>query len=116
MSQCFHWKQVPPAEFAVIGSPVSHSLSPLMQNAALQALGINKRYVAIEVEPESFQEAMHQLVALGFEGINVTIPHNCILRHIFLRNMTLFILQACRLLGVSSGARIEVFLSRAGRI
>ena len=75
MSQCFHWKQVPPAEFAVIGSPISHSLSPLMQNAALQVLGINKRYVAIEVEPESFQEAMHQLVALGFEGINVTIPH-----------------------------------------
>jgi shikimate dehydrogenase len=75
MSQCFHWKQVPPAEFAVIGSPISHSLSPLMQNAALQALRINKRYVAIEVEPESFQEAMHHLVALGFEGINVTIPH-----------------------------------------
>jgi len=75
MSQCFHWKQVPPAEFAVIGSPISHSLSPLMQNAALQALRINKRYVAIEVEPELFQEAMHHLVALGFEGINVTIPH-----------------------------------------
>jgi shikimate dehydrogenase len=31
--------------------------------------------MAIEVEPESFQEAMHHLVDLGFEGINVTIPH-----------------------------------------
>jgi shikimate dehydrogenase len=60
---------------ALLGHPVSHSLSPRMQNAAFAARGHDWAYVACDVEPERLAEAIRGLVALGFEGANVTIPH-----------------------------------------
>ena len=46
-----------------------------MQNAAFQAAGLDWAYVALPVEPERLEEAVAGLVALGFAGANVTIPH-----------------------------------------
>jgi shikimate dehydrogenase len=60
---------------ALLGHPVSHSLSPRMQNAAFTARALDWAYVACDVEPESLEEAVRGLVALGFAGANVTIPH-----------------------------------------
>lgn len=62
---------------AVIGFPVSHSRSPAMQNAALEALGLAPewRYEAIEAAPEGFQAKIKDLAAAGFAGLNVTVPH-----------------------------------------
>jgi shikimate dehydrogenase len=60
---------------ALLGKPVAHSLSPRMQNAAFAARGLDWAYVACEVEPERLGEAVRGLVALGFAGANVTIPH-----------------------------------------
>ncbi|MBP1753491.1 MAG: aroE, partial [Geobacteraceae bacterium] len=59
----------------IIGHPVEHSLSPLMQNAALRALGLDYVYVPFPVEPGSLREAIQGMRALGIRGFNVTIPH-----------------------------------------
>lgn len=61
--------------FAVVGKPVRHSLSPLMQTAAFAEEGIDACYLAFEVEPENFPEAVHGARALGFGGLNVTVPY-----------------------------------------
>ena len=59
----------------IIGQPVSHSLSPLMQNAALQAMGLDYAYVPFAVEEGRLADAVRGLAALGVVGFNVTIPH-----------------------------------------
>jgi shikimate dehydrogenase len=60
---------------ALLGQPVAESLSPRLQNAAFAARGLDWAYVAAEVTPERLAEAVRGLVALGFAGANVTIPH-----------------------------------------
>ncbi len=59
----------------LIGWPVAHSLSPAMHNAAFEALGLNWRYVPLPVPPGQVEAALRGLVALGFRGANVTVPH-----------------------------------------
>jgi shikimate dehydrogenase len=59
----------------LIGDPVDHSLSPLMQNAAFAALALDWAYVPLPVKRERLEEAVSGLEALGFAGANVTIPH-----------------------------------------
>ena len=59
----------------VIGWPTAHSLSPAMNNAAFSYMGLNWRYVPLPVRREHLPDAIHGLAALGFRGINVTVPH-----------------------------------------
>ena len=58
---------------ALLGHPVSHSRSPLMQNAAFAAARLDWHYSAFDVEDPV--AAVNALVTLGFAGTNVTIPH-----------------------------------------
>src|SRR3954447_1378710 len=62
---------------AVLGHPVSHSRSPAMQTAALEALGLGGEwsYEAIDVDPAEFGARARALPDEGFVGVNVTIPH-----------------------------------------
>jgi shikimate dehydrogenase len=60
---------------ALLGLPVAESLSPRMQNAAFAARGLDWEYTALEVEPEGLADAVSALVADGYAGANVTIPH-----------------------------------------
>ena len=60
---------------ALLGHPVSKSLSPRMQNAAFAARGLDWAYVALDVEPDGFVAAVRGLAAAGFAGANVTTPH-----------------------------------------
>ncbi|HXD68351.1 MAG TPA: shikimate dehydrogenase [Gaiellales bacterium] len=60
---------------AVIGHPVAHSRSPAMHTAAYEALGLDREYVAIDVEPAVLDLFVGTLAADGFAGVNVTIPH-----------------------------------------
>lgn len=60
--------------FGVLGDPVSHSLSPVMHNAAFKALGIEAEYHAFRVGIEALRDAIHGAHALGFGGLNLTIP------------------------------------------
>ena len=64
----------------IIGDPVSHSLSPRMQNAAFAARGLDWAYVPLPVEAARLEDAVAGLVALGFAGANVTIPHKTAVR------------------------------------
>jgi shikimate dehydrogenase len=59
----------------ILGHPVAHSLSPRMQNVAFAAAGLDWAYVPLPVAPERVGDAVRGLVALGFAGANVTIPH-----------------------------------------
>lgn len=60
--------------FGVLGDPVSHSLSPVMHNAAFNALGMDCEYHAFKVSPDALHDAVHGAFALGFGGLNLTIP------------------------------------------
>jgi shikimate dehydrogenase len=59
----------------VIGMPVVHSRSPTIHNFWLNACGIRGAYVPLAVSPERLKDALPGLVALGFRGCNVTMPH-----------------------------------------
>ncbi len=59
----------------LLGWPTSHSLSPPMQNAGFAALGLDWAYVPLPAPPEALAGAVRGLVATGFAGANVTIPH-----------------------------------------
>ena len=60
--------------FAVLGDPIGHSMSPVMHNAAFGALGMPCRYHAFRVRPSDLGDAIHGAKALGFGGLNLTIP------------------------------------------
>ena len=59
----------------MLGSPVAHSASPAMQNAAFRALGLNWRYLAFEVDPRNLRVAIEGARALNIAGFNLTVPH-----------------------------------------
>lgn len=59
----------------VIGWPIGHSLSPVLQNAALTAAKLDYVYIALPVPPECLSAAVAGLRAANFSGWNVTIPH-----------------------------------------
>ena len=59
----------------VIGYPIKHSLSPVIQNTAIQEAGIDYAYIAMPIAPEDLEKAVIGLKALNFTGFNVTIPH-----------------------------------------
>ncbi|MGH9992902.1 MAG: shikimate dehydrogenase [Nitrososphaera sp.] len=61
--------------FCIIGDPIDHSLSPSMQNAAFQALGLNCTYIAFKVTRGELKESIESLRALRIAGFNVTVPH-----------------------------------------
>jgi len=64
-----------PVPYAVLGSPISHSLSPVMQQAAFDCLGLEARYYRIEVDDEGLERAVGQMRLLPFGGWNCTIPN-----------------------------------------
>ena len=59
----------------LLGNPVRHSLSPVMQNAALESMGLNWRYLPLPCESESLDQVLKGLRAVGCQGLNITIPH-----------------------------------------
>ncbi|NPV03100.1 MAG: shikimate dehydrogenase [Brevinematales bacterium] len=59
--------------YCIIGNPVRHSFSPIMQNKAFEEAGLNSVYTAFEVT--DLEGAVNGIRALGIHGASVTIPH-----------------------------------------
>ncbi len=63
------------AQYALLGWPVKHSVSPPMQEAAFRNAGIAASYELISTPPEELGQAVCRLVRDGFAGWNITVPH-----------------------------------------
>lgn len=61
-------------KFAVIGHPLTQSLSAVMHNAMLNNLGIDGTYELLDTESEDLVTRVKQLKSQGYSGFNVTIP------------------------------------------
>lgn len=59
----------------IMGWPVAHSLSPRLHGHWLHRYGIDGAYVPLPAPPERLEQALMALPALGFAGVNLTIPH-----------------------------------------
>ncbi len=59
---------------ALIGNPVSHSLSPIMQNAAIKYLGLDLIYMAIPCKNEDLEIVVNSVKKMNCKGLNITIP------------------------------------------
>jgi shikimate dehydrogenase len=64
-----------PVRLGILGDPVAHSLSPQMQNAALQHCKIDMRYARFQISPDDLGEALKRVRELDFVGVNLTVPH-----------------------------------------
>lgn len=101
---------------ALLGHPVADSLSPVMQNAAFAARGLDFAYVACDVTPERFDEAVRGLAAAGFVGANVTTPHKqaaAALAETELQSVNTLVFEGDRILGHSTDAAILAGLPEA---
>jgi shikimate dehydrogenase len=59
----------------IFGDPIAHTLSPAMHNAAFASLGLDWVYVPARVRANDLEEALRGIRAMGWAGINVTLPH-----------------------------------------
>jgi|SRR5437879_747172 len=60
---------------SIYGSPVAHSLSPVIFNTTFEKLSLNRTYVPFEVSRDNLKRAVEAARTLGFDGFNVTMPH-----------------------------------------
>ena len=61
--------------YGLIGDPVDHSISPIIQNAAFRRTGLDAIYVTFQVKKRDLNAAIIGGLALDIRGFNVTIPH-----------------------------------------
>jgi shikimate dehydrogenase len=59
----------------VIGDPIEHTLSPIIHNAAFNALKLDYTFLAFKVKPVEVENAVNAMRALNLRGLNVTMPH-----------------------------------------
>jgi shikimate dehydrogenase len=59
----------------LIGHPIRHSYSPIIQNYALDKMNLDYVYLPFDVPMENLKNAVNAVLALGMKGLNVTLPH-----------------------------------------
>jgi shikimate dehydrogenase len=62
-------------QYAVVGHPVAHSLSPFIHSLFARQTGQSLSYRLMDVPPERFTEQVYEFFATGGRGLNVTLPH-----------------------------------------
>ncbi|MCR5415264.1 MAG: shikimate dehydrogenase [Pseudobutyrivibrio sp.] len=58
----------------LLGTPVGHSISPLMHNTSFDELGLDYTYMAFDIDKDKLSEAVNGLRAFGCVGFNLTMP------------------------------------------
>lgn len=67
----------------LLGYPLGHSISPVMQNAAFESRDINYLYMPIELKKEDLEHVVEAMPKMNFAGFNVTIPYKIeIMKHL----------------------------------
>lgn len=66
----------------LLGSPVAHSISPMMHNEAFRQLGLDYAYLAFDVGTENLETAVTGLKTLGVRGFNCTMPDKTAMYHL----------------------------------
>lgn len=61
-------------QYAVVGNPVSHSLSPQIHTLFAEETEQDMSYRALQLDPARFVEQIQKLKSVGFKGLNVTVP------------------------------------------
>lgn len=61
--------------YGLLGYPLSHSFSPLMQNAAFEECKLNNIYIPIEAVPENLEAVVKGIAKMNFGGFNITKPY-----------------------------------------
>lgn len=61
--------------FGILGYPIHHTLSPIMQNAAFDGLSLPCHYLQFEVHPDHLERAVRGIIPLDIHGLNITLPH-----------------------------------------
>ncbi len=61
--------------FAIIGSPITHSLSPVLHNYWFNKYNINADYSLIDVEERDLNNVLKKIRNKELDGINVTLPY-----------------------------------------
>lgn len=59
----------------LIATPIRHSISPKMHNAAFAKLGLDYAYLAFEIDPPQLEDTVKGLKAMGIRGFNVSMPY-----------------------------------------
>jgi shikimate dehydrogenase len=67
-------ESVLPIRLGVLGDPIEHSLSPEMQNAALESCGFEMRFARFAIGPKDLGRAVKLFASLNFVGISLTVP------------------------------------------
>lgn len=62
-------------KFAIIGNPISHSLSPIMHNYWFKKYKINAEYELLEIDKSEIQNVINKIKSKEIKGINVTLPY-----------------------------------------
>ena len=75
LENCRRRKIKSPIRLGVLGHPVAHSLSPEIQNAALEQSKLEMCYARFEIAPDELEAALELLPGLDFVGVNLTVPH-----------------------------------------
>jgi 3-dehydroquinate dehydratase/shikimate dehydrogenase len=82
MKKLYRWDKIDADTelYGIIGSPVAHSLSPLIHNSSFEKMGLNKLYLPLLVDGGSkeFNQFMENILKrdwLNFKGFSITIPH-----------------------------------------
>ena len=59
---------------AVLGSPIAHSLSPLLHKSAYEILGIEGEYSALDLPSPALSDFLDRSLNEGWDGFNLTMP------------------------------------------
>lgn len=99
-----------PHEYAVIGWPLGHTMSPVIHNASFHALGLECTFSARELHPDAFDRFMRELPRSSFKGLAVTIPYKTkILSYCHEQDSTVSAIGAANTLRVEPGGALAAF-------